>query len=811
MSEPAVCPCEVFVHPRVIVNPSGQAALAYRAGDYGSFRHALLLAPAPAAGFPTETELTAWRPNARGDLALQMLEWWAYLADILTFYNEQIAGETYLHTAQQPASVRRIIRLLGYRPRPGIAATGWVAALVSGSAAFTLPRGFPIQSKPGPGKQPQIFETDADTLLQPLDVAAADVPPLTALSVKDAGGQERGLLVKGSVVFKPDDALLLLENGWNGQNAHWQRLTVARAFPEKDARGRTNTRVQFKEALSLPTTARVADYRLLKSTQSAQVWQYPAKDVITSTQVDLNAIVRSIHVGDPVLFDFPNAPTTSVLASVTASSEAVWYANPKPASSSAPDPTVPPDAGTVAIPIPHTRLVSSTGSVGDSATVRQSVVVRHGWQPVGNLIATPAPRADATSKTLQPAISSDGSPSPAFPSLPASHRVLVEDVHENGALGVVDTASALRLLDPVPALVPPLRTLFNTVAVSRGQTVSEEVLGSGDATIPGQEFVLQNAPLTYLLDPASATGENYRSTLRVWVNGVEWHEARSFYEQPPTATIFITREDEDNKTYVQFGDGRQGRRLPSGVNNVVASYRYGSGKDAPDTGTLTTILNPLPHLKEIRNPVPVGGGADPDPPDQIRRYAPRSVLTFGRAVSADDYETLAAQTPGVARARSYWTFDAAEGRSMVKIYVGDDAVAVTAARTALAGVGDPNRPLRVQAATPVPLALLLSVEIHPDYVPAQVVAAVRDALLSPETGLFGSAAVQIGQTVFRSEIYAACLKVPGTRAVHSLFVVTLESGVTQLKTGYRFDPQEGGFFQLKADRLFVFPEASHAG
>ena len=95
----------------------------------------------------------------------------------------------------------------------------------------------------------------------------------------------------------------------------------------------------------------------------------------------------------------------------------------------------------------------------------------------------------------------------------------------------------------------------------------------------------------------------------------------------------------------------------------------------------------------------VGGGADPDPPGQIRRYAPQSVLTFGRAISADDYETIAAQAPGVARARSYFAFDANQQRALVTIYVGDNAAAVGAAQTALALADDPNRPVVVNPAT----------------------------------------------------------------------------------------------------------------
>src|SRR5205814_796643 len=92
------------------------------------------------------------------------------------------------------------------------------------------------------------------------------------------------------------------------------------------------------------------------------------------------------------------------------------------------------------------------------------------------------------------------------------------------------------------ALRPPFRLLFDRVPVSRGETVTVEVLGSGDASAAGQEFVLKKSPLTYLAGE-SASGTGYRSTLRVWVDGVEWTEVRSFYGQSAKATIFVTRED----------------------------------------------------------------------------------------------------------------------------------------------------------------------------------------------------------------------------------------------------------------------------
>ena len=107
--------------PAVVTNPPGQDAIAYRVADFAGFRAALL------AGRPGEQELSSFAPAA-GDLGLQILEWWAYLGDILTFYNERIASEAYLRTATRRDSLDHLVRVLGYRPRPGIAATGTVAA-----------------------------------------------------------------------------------------------------------------------------------------------------------------------------------------------------------------------------------------------------------------------------------------------------------------------------------------------------------------------------------------------------------------------------------------------------------------------------------------------------------------------------------------------------------------------------------------------------------------------------------------------------------------------------------------------------------
>ncbi len=216
---------------------------------------------------------------------------------------------------------------------------------------------------------------------------------------------------------------------------------------------------------------------------------------------------------------------------------------------------------------------------------------------------------------------------------------------------------------------------------------------------------------------------------------------------------------------------------------------------------MTVVTKPYPGLRTVRNPVAVGGGADPDAPDQIRENAPRSVLTFGRAISGDDYEALAATTPGVTRARAYWRWSDQEQRTLVMVYVGDDQSAVSAAKIALAGAVDPNRPVLVSLATAIRIALTLTLELNSRVVPADVVAAVTAALLTDEHALFAQR--QIGRPLYESEIYAACLSIAGTTAVHGLSVsVDRGSGLTD-ETNWRYVPGEGAFFTLAAADLTI--------
>jgi len=301
-------------------------------------------------------------------------------------------------------------------------------------------------------------------------------------------------------------------------------------------------------------------------------------------------------------------------------------------------------------------------------------------------------------------------------------------------------------------------------------------------------------------------GASYASTIAIRVDGQPWKEVASFYGQAPDARIFVTSEDENGKTHVSFGDGVNGARLPSGTNNIVATYRTGAGAASPAAGKLTVIAQSFPGLKSVLNPIAASGGADPDPPDQIRQYAPRSVLTFGRAVSVFDYEAIAAQAPGVTRVRATWSWDDVRQRTAVTVYVGDDAGAVTSARSVLQTAGDPNRPVTVTLATPIPVLLLLAILVTPGMDADAIRAAVKSALADAESGLFAPARLRIGQPVFDSQIEAACLSVDGTvEVIASLF------WIGHFDPGPLHVPAEGAYYALTPDKVFIITEPDPNG
>ncbi|MGO9221897.1 MAG: hypothetical protein ACLP5E_29635, partial [Streptosporangiaceae bacterium] len=118
MSDPAPCGCEGIAAqtPATIGNRPALSAISYRSGTWAQFKASMLdaLSTSPAlAGLQTRSD---------DDFTIALLDAWAVVCDILTFYQERIAIECYLRTATEVVSVGELAKLIGYKLRPGLAA-----------------------------------------------------------------------------------------------------------------------------------------------------------------------------------------------------------------------------------------------------------------------------------------------------------------------------------------------------------------------------------------------------------------------------------------------------------------------------------------------------------------------------------------------------------------------------------------------------------------------------------------------------------------------------------------------------------------
>lgn len=145
--------------PAEVQNRPGLSAIAYRVGSHALFKQSLLAALSDAR----RPALPGLKTRDDDDFSIALLDAAAMLADVLTFYQERIANESYLRTATERRSLLELARLIGYRPRPGVAANAVLAFTLDDAQGAprraALDVGVKVQSVPGPDEKPQTFET----------------------------------------------------------------------------------------------------------------------------------------------------------------------------------------------------------------------------------------------------------------------------------------------------------------------------------------------------------------------------------------------------------------------------------------------------------------------------------------------------------------------------------------------------------------------------------------------------------------------------------------------------------------------------
>ena len=150
------------ITPIEITNPPGLSTIKYRVGTHSQFKSSMIVNLQKLA-LVRGTTLVNLTTRENDDLAIALLDGWATIADVLTFYQERIANEGFLRTAKDRRSIVELSRSIGYELRPGVAASVSLAFVIDADTTsdekIKIPIGTKAQSMPSEGKMPQTFET----------------------------------------------------------------------------------------------------------------------------------------------------------------------------------------------------------------------------------------------------------------------------------------------------------------------------------------------------------------------------------------------------------------------------------------------------------------------------------------------------------------------------------------------------------------------------------------------------------------------------------------------------------------------------
>jgi len=647
--------------PEALANRPGLSALRYRVGTYGTFTQAMQVA---LRGTSALRDLT----SERDDPAVALLDAWAVVLDVLTFYQERIASENYLRTATERRSVLALARQIGYELRPGVAA-GTVLAFTLEDApgaprAARVPVGTRAQSVPGQDEKPQSFETveeiHADAAWNSMRARqhVAYTPGMNSRTVYLAGVTTN---------LQPGDTLLLVgdERARDAGNENWDVRRVKTITPNRE---RGVTTVTFDRGLGthLPRVSPAAAPVVYALRTRASAFGYNAPEWRT-----MPAVVKRAHLGlgdtatIPSHADWPGLNLTSI--SNDRMGRTVFL--DRLYKEIVPDSWVAVTTGDYAevYRVDRTAEDSRTGFTLASKTTRLTLdgeglllrfdndvrdLVVHAASEV--LVQTDRPLytpvegrevyLDVTTEGIEEGrlIAVSG-----LDAITAEARVEVAEVLRTDA---VEGTTRLTFVANLAYTYTRESALFNAnVARATHGESRAEVVGSGSGSAPFQEFTLRNNPLTYISAP---TASGVESTLDVRVDGILWAEVPTLYSQPADAQVYATRLAEDGTVTVQFGDGESGARLPTGVENVRAAYRIGTGLEGIVKAGQIKLLTTRPlGVKSVVNPLPSGGADEPEALDDARDNAPLTVLTLDRAVSLRDVQDFSRSFPGVAKAQ----------------------------------------------------------------------------------------------------------------------------------------------------------------
>ncbi|MES2155557.1 MAG: baseplate J/gp47 family protein [bacterium] len=742
--------------------------LARRPGDAASIRRSMRRRLHSFKTGPDEQPLQGLTVGRGDDFAVAVVDLWAEVADLVAFYQERIANESYIRTAQEPESVLRLARQVGYEPAPGTAARTIVALQPEKGATSNVRAGTRVQSKAKDGIPAKVFETSEDAVADDrfASMALAPTPPLA----RDPEGRPAlSLVIKGSrLTLQGGEPLLFLPI-----NLDWARgqLRVVSSATE----GANSTTIKWDEPFADDFVADCADgLRVLRFRRTVATYSPPAPPPpvevrIQSGGTDRKYTVSATPVAPPApprvpppdaglsrfivdgRFDLPLACPWVAVSEEDAAAPS-WHCVGQHMLTRGPT-----DLAPISV-----HVLDLTRAVDTQPHAVRAGVARIFMDP-GDLVLLP--RYDPVKKGLTVLRLA----TPVM--IPVGTDVLLAGAFADRPGET--WSSVVRVVAPEPGLKPGLVRLAegppedleaasvtltgNLVSATHGESVAPE---KWLAPVEGPVALRLGHPnLTHL----ARGGEARASTLEVRVDGRTWRPMASLALAGAMDQAYASRVDADGRTTILFGDGRHGMRPPGGTT-IEARYRVGLGRAGNvAAGEVCALVDSPARLQRARNVAGGAGGADAEDTSSVRRRAGRSVRALGQLVSLRDYEDAACRLAGIGLARASATL--VDGRRVVEVVVAGtpqpDKKLQQAVAAYLDALGDPTVTVRVVAPEFVRVAVTARLRITDAREGARVQAAGVAAIRS----LFAEMGSDVGQPLHASRLVACLQRVTGVASV----------------------------------------------
>lgn len=772
----------------------------YLAKDYGGFRQTMLDRMATVA--------PAWNETHAADMGIALVEILAYAADHLSYQQDAVGTEAYLGTARSRISLRRLAKLVDYTVNEGNNARTWVylntnndgVVIPAGTLVYPLVPGFPATVRPNTPQaaivqnSPLGFATmqdaqlyveqnqfqfytwqDADCCLAPGATSATLIRTLPAgeiLTTLQPGSVLIFEEVMGPSTGEPDDA--------NPNNRWAVRLTGVRAIdylnrPLVDPLNQTpimQITWATEDALPFPlcissTTDAAHGSKPLGAVSVAWgnivpadhgVWQepvVPGSVTVTHGSATVTGtgttFTNGVQTGQWLVFAADTTKTPYQVSTIISDSTLTLgtpYTGVDAYSTTA---AIMEDLGQVPVPpaAPVTQTSCACTCEGTPAAPRSRYYPELANTPV--TFAYPA----ALSWTGTVALT-NGSPT-----------VTATGSATSFATGLAVGQSLVFASDPSAAPYP-----ISAIASDTSLTLSANYTGPSTASTAAG--LVNTTAASVFVAPASSGTASATPQIAVYDDqGQQWNVLEDLLSSNDAQRVCVLEIEYNGSAFLRFGDGQYGMAPDQGTDFQVR-YRVGNGT-AGNIGrdSLAHILTTVQGINQVRNILPAVGGVDPETMDHIRQQAPFAFRTQLRAVTEDDYGTMAQQDSAISQARGTlrWT------GSWYTVFVSLDTVAASGPSPALVAATDTRLnlyrmmgvDLAVEGAVIVGLDIEINICVDPDFFQADVYTALMEVFTTGNQcmgtpGMLNAANFTFGQTIYTSPFIAAAQGVQGVAA-----------------------------------------------